>query len=332
MSTILLLLGILSIGLGFTAVQSVGVCYGVNGDNLPSKQEVVDLYKANGIGGMRIYSPNEEVLEALRGSDINLILDVAGETLASLADVSAAAEWVSKFVTPYSSDVKFKYIAVGNEVHPSDNAAQFILPVMQNIQRVIWQVGLQDQIKVTTVMDSSMITNSYPPSASVFTEDAKPYIEPIINFLVQNGSPLLANVYPYFAYANDQQNIPLAYALFTQNENNDIGYGNLFDAMVDSIYSALEKSGAPNLAVVVAESGWPSEGGDGATMEIAATYYANLIGHIKSGGGTPKRPNGAIETYLFAMFDENMKPGAESERHFGLFHPDKSSKYEVGFN
>ncbi|XP_057451168.1 glucan endo-1,3-beta-glucosidase-like [Lotus japonicus] len=331
MSTIFLLLGILSIGLEFTVVQSVGVCYGLNGGNLPSKQEVVDLYKANNIVGMRLYLPDQEALEALRDSGIDLILGVAGETLSSLVDPTAASQWVSNFVTPYSQNVRIKYIAVGNEVHPSDSVAQFIHPVMQNIQSAISQANLQDQIKVTTVMDSSLITNSYPPSAGVFTEESKPFIQPIINFLVQNGSPLLANVYPYFAYANDQQNIPLAYALFTQIGTNDIGYGNIFDAMVDSIYSALEKLEAPNLAVVVAESGWPSEGGAGATMENAATYYANLISHVKSGGGTPKRPDVAIETYLFAMFDENMKPGAETERHFGLFHPDKSSKYALNF-
>jgi len=47
----------------------------MNGNNLPSKQEVVDLYKSKGIGKMRIYYPDEEVLESLRGSNIELILE-----------------------------------------------------------------------------------------------------------------------------------------------------------------------------------------------------------------------------------------------------------------
>ncbi|RDX68080.1 hypothetical protein CR513_52969, partial [Mucuna pruriens] len=147
-----------------------------------------------------------------------------------------------------------------------------------------------------------------------------------------NGAPLLANVYPYFAYANDQQNIPLSYALFTQQGNNDVGYQNLFDAMLDSIYAALEKVGASNLQIVVSESGWPSQGGDGATTDNAGTYYSNLISHASGGSGTPKRPGGSIETFLFAMFDENQKQGAETERHFGLFNPDKSPKYQLSFN
>nr|KYP36201.1 Glucan endo-1,3-beta-glucosidase [Cajanus cajan] len=281
---------------------------------------------------MRIYSPNEETLEALRGSNIELIMDVAGETIQSLTNSDAATNWVNKYVTPYSNDVKFKYINVGNEVHPSNTVAQYILPAMTNIHNAISSANLQDQIKVATSIDGTVITNSYPPNNGAFTADAMPYITPIIKFLVENGTPLLANVYPYFAYANDQQHVSLAYALFTQQGNNDVGYQNLFDAMVDSIYAALEKVGASNLQIVVSESGWPSNGGNGATTENAGTYYANLISHASGTSGTPKRPGIPIETFLFAMFDENQKPGAETELHFGLFTPDEATKYRLSFN
>ncbi|KAK7380820.1 hypothetical protein VNO78_33339 [Psophocarpus tetragonolobus] len=315
----------------YIAAQSVGVCYGVNGDNLPTRQEVVDLYKVNNIGRMRIYYPDEVALQALKGSSIELIMDVPKETLQSLTDANAATNWVNKYVTPYSQDVNFKYIAVGNEIRPGDNEAQYILSVMTNIQNAISSANLQ--IKVSTAIDSTLITNPYPPNDGVFTNDAEQYIRPILNLLMKNGAPLLANVYPYFAYAGDQQNnIPLSYALFTQQGTNSVGYQNLFDAMLDSIYAALEKVEASNLQIVVSESGWPSEGGIGATIDNAATYYANLISHASGGTGTPKRPGVPIETYLFAIFDENQKQGAETERHFGLFSPDKTPKYQLNFN
>jgi len=62
------------------------------------------------------------------------------------------------------------------------------------------------------------------------------------------------------------------YTLFTQQGTNNFGYQNLFDAMLDSKYTALEKMGAPNLEIVVSESGWPSLGGDGALVENAHAY------------------------------------------------------------
>ncbi|RDX68384.1 Glucan endo-1,3-beta-glucosidase, acidic isoform GI9 [Mucuna pruriens] len=330
MSAILLLLGILSsTGVEFTGAQSVGVCYGGNGNNLPSKQTVVDLYKSNRIGKIRLYNPDEGILQALKGSNIEVILGISNDQLQSVTNAGGATNWVNKYVKAYS-DVKFKYIAVGNEVHPGDGAAGSVLPALQNIQNAISSANLQGQIKVSTAIDTTLLGNSYPPKDGVFSSSASSYIKPIVDFLVKNGSPLLANVYPYFAYTNNQQSIGLDYALFTKQGNNEVGYQNLFDALLDSLYAALEKVGASNVKVVVSESGWPSEGGAGATVQNAGTYYRNLINHAK--GGTPKRPTGPIETYLFAMFDENQKQGAEVERHFGLFRPDKSPKYQLSFS
>ncbi|OIW05598.1 hypothetical protein TanjilG_23384 [Lupinus angustifolius] len=329
MSTIMLLLvGILL--LAATGAQSVGVCYGNNGDNLPNAQDAVNLYKSNGIGKIRIYYPDEGILQALKGSNIEVILGVSNDNLQALNDAGAATDWVNKYVKAYSQDVKFKYIAVGNEVEPNDPKAQYVLPAIQNIQNAISSANLQGQIKVSHAIKTSLVANSYPPNDGVFSDSASSFIKPIVNFLVSNGAPLLANIYPYFSYKDNQQSITLNYALFTQQGTNEVGYQNLFDAILDALYAALEKAGGSNVNVVVSESGWPSEGGVATSIENAGTYYKNLIDHVK--GGTPKRPNGPIETYLFAMFDENLKIGDETEKHFGVFRPDKTPKYQLNFN
>ncbi|KAI5002224.1 hypothetical protein ZWY2020_026874 [Hordeum vulgare] len=62
------------------------------------------------------------------------------------------------------------------------------------------------------------------------------------DILANTGAPLLATVYPYFAYASDLQNIKLNFATFMGRDNlNDsrLTYTNLFDQMVDSIDAAL---------------------------------------------------------------------------------------------
>ncbi|KAJ9699225.1 hypothetical protein PVL29_008031 [Vitis rotundifolia] len=315
------------------AAQSVGVCYGTLGDNLPSATEVVQLCQRRGIEKMRIFEPNPATLQALRGSGIRLILGVPNVSLQDLASTpNAATDWIKSNVVTYASDVDIWCIAVGNEVSPTSAAtsqfAQYVLPAMQNIQSALVAAGL-GQIKVSTASSSELLGSSYPPSQGAFSDGASSFINPIIGFLVNNNSTFLANVYPYFAHIGDPANVQLSYALFTSPgvvvQDGQHGYQNLFDAMVDGFYAALEKAGGTALDIVVSESGWPSDGGLAATTENAKTYYTNLVYHAMA--GTPKRPDKALDTYLFALFDENQKAGPESERHFGLFFPNEVPKY-----
>ena len=287
---------------------------------------------------MRIFDPNPATLEALRRSGIRLILGVPNDDLQALASIpNAATDWIQSNVLTYTPDVDIWCIAVGNEVSPTNaptsQFANYLLPAMKNIQSALLAAGLT-QIKVSTASFSQLLGSSFPPSQGSFSDGVSSFINPIISFLVENDSPFLANIYPYFSYTGDSQNIPLPYALFTAPgvvvQDGNLQYQNLFDATLDAIYAALERSGGANLQIVVSETGWPSEGDPAATVENARTYYSNLMNHVK--GGTPRRPGQAVETYLFAMFDENQKGGLETERHFGLFSPSQQSKYQIAFN
>nr|CDM85343.1 unnamed protein product [Triticum aestivum] len=325
-SVALALLGVLLASIP-TTVQSIGVCYGVNGDGLPSASDVVQLYQSNGITGMRIYFPDANALQALSGSNIGLIVDVANEDLASLAsDRSAATAWVQTNVQAYQG-LNIKYIAAGNEVGDQGGDTGNILPAMQNLDAALSAAGLGG-IKVSTSV-SQGVTTGYPPSQGTFSAG---YMGPIAQYLASTGAPLLANVYPYFSYVDNQAQIDINYALFTSPgtvvQDGANAYQNLFDALVDTFYSALESAGAGSVNVVVSESGWPSAGGTAATTDNAQTYNQNLIKHV--GQGTPKRPS-AIEAYVFAMFNEDKKGPAEIEKHFGLFNPDKSPAYPISF-
>ncbi|KAJ9549956.1 hypothetical protein OSB04_022499 [Centaurea solstitialis] len=333
MASLLLLLVLLCVCIHTTESQ-IGVCYGLLGNNLPSPTEVVSLCNSRNIRRMRIYDPNQSVLQALSGSNIELMFGVPNSDLQYVASSrDNARDWVRRNVANFPG-VKFRYIAVGNEVKPDDGTlAPLVHPALTNVQEAIAFYGLKDQIKVSTSVDTTMIGVDFPPSQGAFRDNVRSYIDPIIGFLVAINAPLLVNVYPYFSYAGNPSAISLAYATFTSPgvvvQDGANGYQNLFDAMLDVMYSALEKAGGASLEIVISETGWPSDGGFGATLDNARTYYTNMVSHAPR--GTPKRPGRAIETYLFSMFDENNKE-PQIEKNFGVFYPNQQAKYNLNFN
>ncbi|XP_057774362.1 LOW QUALITY PROTEIN: glucan endo-1,3-beta-glucosidase-like [Salvia miltiorrhiza] len=201
---------------------------------------------------------------------------------------------------------------------------------MRNLDAAIAAANLS--IPVSTAVSMQTLSTSYPPSAGAFAEGAKPLMAEIAELLARKKYPLLVNVYPYFARVGDPLNVELDYALFREGEtvvhDGRNTYLNLFDAMTDAAYAALEKVGGADVEIVVSETGWPSDGGRDASIENAGTYVNNLMGHVSSGKGTPMRPGKDIQTYIFSMFNENQK--AEGvEQHWGLHYSNLTPVYQL---
>ncbi|KAF7040095.1 hypothetical protein CFC21_050019 [Triticum aestivum] len=267
-----------------TSVQSIGVCYGVIGNNLPSRSDVVQLYRSKGINGMRIYFADGQALSALRNSGIGLILDIGNDQLSNFAaSTSNAASWVQNNVRPYYPAVNIKYIAAGNEVQ--GGATQSIVPAMRNLNAALSAAGL-GAIKVSTSIRFDAVANSFPPSAGVF---AQSYMTDVARLLASTGAPLLANVYPYFAYRDNPRDISLNYATFqpgtsVRDQNNGLTYTSLFDAMVDAVYAALEKAGTPGVKVVISDGRVRGVGGQRADVQPGADQPRRR-GHAQEAGG-----------------------------------------------
>ncbi|GLJ36086.1 hypothetical protein SUGI_0723990 [Cryptomeria japonica] len=311
--------------------EKIGVCYGMLSDSLPYHNEVVNLMQSNNIGKVRLYFSSQDALQALKNSGIEVIVGVRNAELQTIAnDQDVANIWMNDNIKQFHPSVNIKYIAVGNEVFLNRTLILYLLPAMENIQRALRKADLQNNIKVSTPYPTSVLNNSFPPSEGTFGED----MSAILNFLSDNGSPFMAHVYPYFSYKNSAGSTSADYSLFRSTStvvtDGNLMYNNLFGVFVDAFISAMEKLGHSNIPIVITESGWPTAGNAVATVDNARTYNNNLIKHVLSNAGTPKRPGTTIETYIFTLFNENQKTGAEA-RHFGLFDTTKIPVYPMDF-
>lgn len=313
----------------------IGVNYGMDGTDLPPVGQVVTLMKSNNIGKMRIFQANRDALKAFANSGIDVIVGVGNNELQVISSSQAAANgWVNDNIRPFYPATNIKYIAVGNEVLTRTTYGSYLVPAMRNIQTALQNANLQNNIKVSTT-HASDVSNGFPPSKGVFKDELKDTMKSLLQFLSDHGSPFMANIYPYVSYIGNRGSISLDYALFRSTStvvaDNGRNYKYLFDALVDTLVSAMGALGYPNIPLIVTESGWPSAGADVATVDNARTYNNNLIRHVLSNEGTPKRPGTSIETYIFALFNENKKD-AGTEQHFGLFYPNRQLVYPVNFS
>ncbi|PPS18772.1 hypothetical protein GOBAR_AA01832 [Gossypium barbadense] len=274
--------------LSLTDGRDIGVCYGLNGNNLPSPGDVINLFKTSGINNIRLYQPYPEVLEAARGSGISLSMSTTNEDIQSLATdqthQSAADAWVNTNIVPYKEDVQFRFIIIGNEAIPGQSSS-YIPGAMNNIMNSLASFGL-GTTKVTTVVPMNALSTSYPPSDGAFGSD--------ITSIMTNPT-----------------HISLNYALFTSTApvvvDQGLEYYNLFDGIVDAFNAALDKIGFGQITLIVAETGWPTAGNEPYTsVANAQTYNKNLLNHVTQ-KGTPKRPEYIMPTFFFEMFNENLK-------------------------
>lgn len=141
-----------------TGAQPIGACYGMMGNNLPPATEVINLYKSNNIVATRLYDPDHAALEALRDANIITMIGVPNSDLQNLAtNPGFAFDWVQRNVRNFYPQVKFRYIAVGNEIKPVNDAtswmAQYVLPAVQNIQNDVYTYNLHETTRVSTAVD-----------------------------------------------------------------------------------------------------------------------------------------------------------------------------------
>ncbi|KAI5557506.1 hypothetical protein BDE02_18G107900 [Populus trichocarpa] len=326
-----------------TFTGTYGINYGRIADNIPSPDEVATLLRAAKIKNVRIYDADHSVLKAFSGTGLQLVVGLPNGFVKEMsANASHAMAWVKENVQAFLPKTSVCGIAVGNEILGGGDYElwEALLGAVKNIYNAVDKLGLADVVQISTAHSQAVFDNSYPPSSCIFRENVAQFMKPLLEFFSQIGSPFCLNAYPFLAYMSDPENIDINYALFQKTKGiydmkTDLHYDNMLDAQIDATYAALEDAGFKKMEVIVTETGWASLGDANeaaATVNNARTFNYNLRKRLAKKKGTPLRPKMVVKAYIFAIFNENLKSGPTSERNFGLFKPDGSISYDIGFH
>lgn len=321
---------------GATGDYLIGINYGTVADNLPPPTQVAAFIRdQTTLNKIKIFDANPEIIPAFADTGVWVTVTVPNGDILSVSKPTGAQWWVEQNVVPYYPHTRIDRICIGNEVMSTGdkNLIAHLVPAMRAIHGALLAAGIND-IQVSTPHSLGILSRSEPPSSGRFRSVYDRIIfAPMLEFHRETKSPFMICPYPFFGF-NDNT---LDYALFkptngVYDEATGMNYTNMFDAQLDAVYSAMKALGYADVDIVVAETGWPSAGDPnqlGVSLENAISYNVNLVKHVNSGVGTPLMPNRTFETYLFALFNEDLKPST-SERYFGLFRPDFSPVYDVG--
>ncbi|XP_027183822.1 glucan endo-1,3-beta-glucosidase-like [Coffea eugenioides] len=318
------------------AGYAIGVNYGTVADNLPPPAQVASFIKdQTSIDKIKIFDANPDIIRAFANSNVSLTITVGNGDVLAVSKLPAARSWVSANVLPYYPQTKIHRIAVGNEVIATGDRILIahLVPAMKSVHEALRLAGISD-IQVSTPHSMGIMSRSELPSSGRFRRGYdRAIFAPMLEFHCRTGSPFMVCPYPFFGFTSKT----LDYALFKPNSGvfdnvTGVNYTNMFDAQMDAVFSAMKRLGYDDVDIVVAETGWPSAGDPnqrGVSLDNAISYNANLVRHVNSGLGTPLMPNRTFDTYIFSLFNEDLKPGI-SEQNFGLFRPDFSPVYDVG--
>ncbi|GJV43325.1 glucan endo-1,3-beta-glucosidase 14-like protein [Tanacetum coccineum] len=177
-----------------------GINYGRLADNIPSPKDVVRLLKAAKIKNVRIYDYDRNVLNAFRGSGLDLVIGLPNERVKDLSSsADNAYTWVKENVQNYITDTNIVGIAVGNEVLGGADLdlQQALFGAIQNIYNATQRLKLSG-VQITTAHSQAVFSNSYPPSSCIFKEEVAQNMKKILGLFKEMGSPFCLNAYPLY--------------------------------------------------------------------------------------------------------------------------------------
>ncbi|KAF4363337.1 hypothetical protein G4B88_002084 [Cannabis sativa] len=141
----------------------VGVNIGTDVSNLPSDTDIVAILKAHQFTHVRLYNADAQLLKALSGSGIEVMVGVTNEEVLGIGESAAtAAAWVNKNVAAYMPSTNITAIGVGSEVLTVvPNAASVLVSAMNYLHKALVAANLNFQVKVSTPHSMDIIPKAF---------------------------------------------------------------------------------------------------------------------------------------------------------------------------
>ncbi|KAG4144305.1 hypothetical protein ERO13_D05G028300v2 [Gossypium hirsutum] len=279
-------LSLLLLLLDFCRGSKVGVDYGMDADNLPSPDQVAQLVRNHNIQYLRIYNYRPEVLKAFSNTGIELMVGVPNADLSQFQSQPYVDSWLRTSILPYYPATKITHITVGVEVtNYPDNTANLVVPAMRNVVSALKSANLQGKIKVSTPLSFGVLSKSFPPSEGAFNSGYENVLRLLLDFLEENQSPFMVNLYPIYAIGDSSLDAVLFKSPSTifVDQNTGLSYKNIFDAQLDAVFYAIANlnfrttrnafDAQPDTVhftlantnsrindIIVTETGWPTHG------------------------------------------------------------------------
>jgi len=316
-----------------------GAWIGVNFSNRFQSQPIKADYAVNVIRDNKVpfaktfgYRDGDlAFIQAAHSSKVlKLAVGIPNYDLQALADGKTSA--FIETIKPYTDVIS--WVCVGNEPLGSWEGGKYnnlLVKALTNVTNAV--KGLNASILVTIPQNFEFMGASFPPSAGSIRPDLQNIIIETCKVMKSSGSPFMVNIYPFLARKDRPKDVSLNYCLFDGKvvvPDGSYTYTNIFHAMIDALYVALDRIGYGSLDIIIGECGWPTDGHPDAIPANAEKFNYYMIREIKS-RGTPRFPNKPLRCFLFELFDEDLKsldPG-KFERSWGVYNMAGLPKYNL---
>ncbi|GER25824.1 glucan endo-1 3-beta-glucosidas 3 [Striga asiatica] len=289
---------------------------------------VVDLLLQNHVPAARIYTSEEDLLQAFAGSGIDLTITIPDWKKVATYDLAQA--WVSK-KSPWR-------VMVGTEIFGmamNDTQLQSRMIDAFNYTQIALNDAGYGYVKATFPHPYIILDDFAKPSEATIRESFRTQFVRHLDIIRASGAPVCIEF--FLVELMRVLNITdLSFAIADGRSSHaitDVGdavYTDVFEVAYDAFAWALEKLGYGDVDFIITQVGWPTDGFINANAATAERFFEALLPYVASDRGSHKLPGKPIDIYLHALTDENLNPPFLAYgRHWGIYRSNGEPKYRV---